>query len=392
MKRAFLKSPLTFHRTGILFLLSFCLTGAKNVIPGEILWQEGVYYRVEGRQFQQQGNLDQAASAYRKAIAVKPDYAEAYNDLGVILESTGDLAAAEEAYKTALKFKPDLVSAHSNLALLYEETHRVKEAAVHWGARVQLGLPGDPWVIKAREKLTQYQLTIPETKAEQAEQSAKEIRVAIETGKADLEAKQYDKAIVEFEQALKSDPANVQAAHFLRWAKTQAQQAQAREWKSSRGRVKKETPKKAEIARERPQKEPTQKAVQKEKTRETDHQMKNLEEARRKAPEAAKQIEAEKRAEEIQKRAAAKAVVPEQISTPALSQAQVIAREIIKEKSKVSAQTGQELNRRAVAAMREGLYQDAVDTYKQMLMLDPGNRSAEQGLERAQKALAREVR
>ena len=138
MKRAFPKSPLAFSPVGIFILVTLFLTGAKTVLPGEIVWQEGVRYRTEGHQLQQQGNLEQAATAYRKAVTVKPDYAEAYSDLGVVLESLGDLPGAEEAYKNALALKPGLGSAHSNLALLYEESNRVKEAAVHWGAPAAL--------------------------------------------------------------------------------------------------------------------------------------------------------------------------------------------------------------------------------------------------------------
>ena len=468
------------------------------------MWQEGVMYRTEGHQFQQQGNLEQAAAAYRKAIIVKPDYAEAYNDLGVILESMGDAAGAEDAYKTSLKFKPDLGSAHSNLALLYEETNRVKEAAVHWGARSQIGPLDDPWVIKAREKLAKYNLRIPETEAEKAEKRAKEIRVVIETGKADLEAKQYDKAISEFERALKIDPTNADATRLLRSAKVQIQKEQARQDRESGAakgsRIKseveeskrKEAARKAEAEREWFQQEQA-KGAQREKIQQASRQMKELEEARRKAAaaeqkaqeaesekmvEAAKRIEAEKRVEEIEKKATVeervrekekavrqveeakkraaeatqraeiahkaaeaarmaaaaadqtyqaarqtveaaketeamvkqtevthqeaaqvpvKAAVPppvatEQISATAPSEAQAIARQIITEKSKLRGQTAQELSRRAAVAMREDRYQDAVDTYKQMLMLDPGNRSAKQGLERAQKALAKEAR
>ena len=541
MKRAFLKRPLTLYRLGTLLLLTFSLTGGKILTPGEIMWQESVLYRIEGHQFQQQGNLEQAATAYRKAVTVNPSYAEAYNDLGVVLESMEDFSHAEEAYQTALKFKPDLASAHSNLALLYEETNRVKEAAVHWGARVRLGPPDGAWVIKAREKLMKYQCAVPETVVEKTAKKAKEIRLAIEVGKAHLEGKQYDKAIAEFERALKMDPTNGEAARLLRLAKTRAQQDQSRqvrELEAAQGRVReeagtlqrKEQARKAEIERERFQREQLKgvqkqkaqetvkqmqeieearkaeiererfqkeqlKRVQKQKAQETVKQMKEIDEARKKAAdaerkaqeaesqrmiEAAKRIEAEKRVAveekvrekekvtrqwEEAKRQAAEAErrskiarkaaeaarmaasaadqtyqaarqtveaareteamvkqagvthqeavkVPAQIAVPvkkstaappakrpapappasASAEAQAIAREIIKERSKVQGQTEKELNRRAVAATREDRYQDAADIYKQILILDPGNRSAKQGLERAQKALAKEAR
>ena len=37
-----------------------------------------------GNALKDQGKLDQAVAAYNKALSIKPDYAEAYSNLGVI--------------------------------------------------------------------------------------------------------------------------------------------------------------------------------------------------------------------------------------------------------------------------------------------------------------------
>ncbi|MDO8730095.1 MAG: tetratricopeptide repeat protein [Candidatus Omnitrophota bacterium] len=438
MMRASQKSPLSFYPLGALFLLVFLLTGAKSIIPGDILQQEGVFYRTEGLQLQKTGELYRAAAAFRQAIYVKPDYAEAYNDLGVVLESLGDLGGAEQAYNTALKFKPDLGSAHSNLALLYEGSDRLKQAAAHWGARVRLGPPKDPWVVVAREKLAKYQLPVLETDGEKAQKKDQEIRRMIAAGKGHLEAKRWDKAIEEFEQVLKINPAHAEALQLLRSARTRAAQTQGRqirELEAAKGRVTKEAAnarheeaaRKAELERERTPVKPFQSRSFKESEaanqKQTVRQLKQLEEARRKA---AKRIEAEIRSEKIKARAAAdrkfkelekakkikpsvapvtKPVKPPVVpvvkpvaevkvkpapSTAPLN-AQALAREIVKEKSKVRKTASDDLLRRAALAMREGLYQDAIESYKQVLILEPGNRSAKQGLERAQKAFAKQL-
>jgi len=47
-----------------------------------------------------------AAQAYRKAIDLKPDYAEAALNLGTVLQEAGDLDGAMEAYATAYKLRP----------------------------------------------------------------------------------------------------------------------------------------------------------------------------------------------------------------------------------------------------------------------------------------------
>ena len=537
MQRALLKSPRSLYPLGPFLLTALFLTGAKFPPPGEVVWQEGVLYRVEGRHLQEVGKLRDAVSAYRKAVVVRPDYAEAYNDLGVVLESLEDFKQAEEAYLTALKFKPDFGAAHSNLALLYEGTQRLKEAATHWGARVRLGPPGDPWVVKAREKLTQYQFSIPETAEQRAQDRSKEIRFTLESGRAHLEAKRYDKAIEEFERVLRVAPANPDAKRLLRSAKMKAQRdqgRQARELETSQARVKKkmgllerEHPqeKKLKVAASRLEKEMVasrraeagRKSEGEKKKNVSALQLKEVEQARKKATEAeqraqqaeaqraiesAKRIEAEKRAEEIEKRVAVEAqsrekekasrqveeakrraaeaerraeiarkaaeaarlaaqaasqtylaakqtvesaketeemvkqteaprflapapvketpkvappvkavpVPPKKAPKPAKAEKKVsqpvknapaetassdamkIAREIAREKSQTRDRSLQELNHRATTAMREGRYPDAVDTYKQILMLDPNNKSAKQGLERAQKALVKASR
>ena len=38
-----------------------------------------------------QGNLEEAIEAYTKALAIKPDYAEACNNMGVTLKDQGKL-------------------------------------------------------------------------------------------------------------------------------------------------------------------------------------------------------------------------------------------------------------------------------------------------------------
>jgi tetratricopeptide (TPR) repeat protein len=47
-----------------------------------------------------------AATAYRKAIALKPDYAEAALNLGIVLQECGDLDSAMRAYTEAYRLRP----------------------------------------------------------------------------------------------------------------------------------------------------------------------------------------------------------------------------------------------------------------------------------------------
>jgi predicted O-linked N-acetylglucosamine transferase (SPINDLY family) len=58
-------------------------------------------------------NLDTAVESYKQAVAIKPDYAEAYYNLGTALNSIGDKKAAIENYRQALNIKPDYAKARA---------------------------------------------------------------------------------------------------------------------------------------------------------------------------------------------------------------------------------------------------------------------------------------
>ena len=60
-------------------------------------------------------DLDAAIDSYKQALKIKPDYAEAHNNMGNALQDKGELDAAIESCKQALKIKSDYAAAHYNI-------------------------------------------------------------------------------------------------------------------------------------------------------------------------------------------------------------------------------------------------------------------------------------
>jgi tetratricopeptide (TPR) repeat protein len=75
----------------------------------------GIQY-AEGERLLQQRRYDEAADRFRAALALKPDSAEAANNLGVALASMGRLAEAREQFALAVQLQPGFEQARENLA------------------------------------------------------------------------------------------------------------------------------------------------------------------------------------------------------------------------------------------------------------------------------------
>ena len=61
--------------------------------------------------------LDEALACNQKAISIKPDSFEAYNNMGGIFTDRGRMSEALSCYQKAIALKADLTIAHSNLLL-----------------------------------------------------------------------------------------------------------------------------------------------------------------------------------------------------------------------------------------------------------------------------------
>ncbi len=81
----------------------------------------GVIFRVQGK-------LDKAIDAYKRAISIKPNCAETYNNMGDTLQEQGNLEEAIELYKRAISLKPDYADAYYNMGIAFKIQGKLDKA------------------------------------------------------------------------------------------------------------------------------------------------------------------------------------------------------------------------------------------------------------------------
>src|SRR6266850_1416776 len=90
-----------------------------------------------GAALQSDGRLDEAIEHYRRAIAIRSDYAPAQNNMGAALRANGQVADAVASYERALAWRPDYPEAHYNLANLLLDEGKLDDAIDHFRTALQ---------------------------------------------------------------------------------------------------------------------------------------------------------------------------------------------------------------------------------------------------------------
>ena len=75
-----------------------------------------------------QGHVAEAEEFYRKALALDPDFKEAWMNLGLAVFSLGRLEEAQECQRQALRLDTDQADAHNNLGMIHFGLGRMAEA------------------------------------------------------------------------------------------------------------------------------------------------------------------------------------------------------------------------------------------------------------------------
>lgn len=90
-----------------------------------------VLHNKEGMTYLSMGNLGKAQKSIQRAIKMDKQYAEAFNNLGVVFYLRKKFGPAEKNYKKALALR-DSASFHSNLGTVYVERKEFDKAMVEY--------------------------------------------------------------------------------------------------------------------------------------------------------------------------------------------------------------------------------------------------------------------
>ena len=77
-------------------------------------------YHATGNVYYKKGNYDKAIECFEKISDLKPDCAEAYNNIGAAYFGKGNYYEAIKYYEKAIELKPDYEDVYYNMGIVYQ--------------------------------------------------------------------------------------------------------------------------------------------------------------------------------------------------------------------------------------------------------------------------------
>ena len=109
---------------------------------------------------------DAAIAAFTRAATANGQNASAFNWLGILNREAGNFPRAKESYEKAISVKPDYAAAHLNLGLLYEESlKQPTEAVKHYREYYRINGGKDlrvlPWIAEIEARQPKAETAVP---------------------------------------------------------------------------------------------------------------------------------------------------------------------------------------------------------------------------------------
>jgi tetratricopeptide (TPR) repeat protein len=95
-------------------------------------------YTIQGAAHAQQGDPERAESAFRKSIAIDPNSAQGFNNLGNSLREQGRLAEARKTYLKAVSLNPRFAQALGNLGVVLKEMQKYPQAISRFNQAIEV--------------------------------------------------------------------------------------------------------------------------------------------------------------------------------------------------------------------------------------------------------------
>jgi len=162
----------------------------------------------------QNNNLQDAQDYYQKVLELDPNYADAYNNLGVLYKELEEHQKAKDCYEKAIVINPNYTDAHYNLGNIFKELGENQKAKECYEKVIEI----NPNYIDALNNLGNIFDDLGENqKAKDCFEKAIEINPNYVDANYNLgtifqELGEYQKAISCFEKTIEIDP-NYTAAH-----------------------------------------------------------------------------------------------------------------------------------------------------------------------------------
>jgi tetratricopeptide (TPR) repeat protein len=123
------------------YILAAAMMALREQEAGRALSDADIHY-YRGIALAAQKKLGQAVAEFATALRLRPDFAEAHNDLGNALRDQGKQEEAIAAYRTAIRVKPDFAYPHYNLGLILAAEGNLAEAIAAFRAARDRAQPG----------------------------------------------------------------------------------------------------------------------------------------------------------------------------------------------------------------------------------------------------------
>ena len=188
-------------------------SSSTGPFPEERLDYEAELYYGMGTTFEEWGKVEEAKTAYNRALDFRADYGEAHYNLANILKAQGRLEEAIKHYGQALQTAPDSIEIRNNFGAALKTLGQTDQAIEQWEKALEL-LPSDPFahfnLALALAEQGKYDLSLKHAE-EALRQKPEWVEIHVELGMILLERGEIDKALEQFNEALRVRPASADA-------------------------------------------------------------------------------------------------------------------------------------------------------------------------------------